>query len=1299
MRKFTLLFFVLLMILPFRGFAQTDTIPDLVISEARKDSRYFCYIELTNQGDTALDLSSFRLTWGEDPSTHRNLPLSGILGAGESILISSVEEYIDYDAYDRPVPRYMPKLAAQADILIYADEGNLGLPFDSVSINYQVLQSWNGWDGNSLWYKSSDADSMIIDAVNIARNDNGGICRGCNSENLSVAGVLEAAFSHILVRKASVIQGNLGDWDGSRGVDLGDSEWMPIPHKGYNPDGMPYRTVGNHGDFQFDVTTEHPGITVDEVNNTLTLPWGILKGDSVIVELALGDGMAWWYTENPSFEDSLHTICQAGDTMTFYACGKELLQYDLTIQVSEPANDMALVFPMRRPYDPSADEPIDNDFESLVIGGAPYYVTEEEPGMDTIGAVPFATRVDTLMKYLEKAPKASWEIVWVDDMERVDLKFGDKLKVTAEDGSTLKEYFIAVREYAASDNAYLSAITWPDMPEDLEGWAIDYDWIGDTIPGFASGVFNYNITLPFGTQNVPVLSAYTQDINSRVASDRAISLKGGIEERTTVFTVTSEVDTIMYEYKITFALEKLDIHMQEFAAEPFISEYHSRWGNRSEWFEVVNPGNVELDLSQYLIIISNQLSLVDALAEDIPFTHRYRMYVPGYKFTDDTVSWESSENKVLQIDAAIDPTLDPGDVFVIAGRKLQAMINGEQGVPVGLITEDSWDIAFPQDMNNTWGIGNFGVFWAVGNCPWPSIAYYLCKIDNDSILDGTKAIGDPLDLTLIDQFGYTDGTAFGVIGGQDYGHSKGWKFWRKPNVWHGNPSYVESAGTTPEDSEWDRLNQGLDNLTYQELFTTVGSHDLAPVTHYISTVSSLVYKVDDGYEGDLSINGVSNSETVEQFYGNLLKADTGQVLSVHSNADGSVKAVGSTVEAGDTLIVTSADAMSTTKYVLDINPLDDNATLTVDAAQADSYTISVDGAEGTVSGTGVVWGATVQDIMEALLVPDLATFNVINQDGDLVPLQRLNSDTVYAETLVSDHIFIEVTAENGINKITYQFMPLALSSDAFVVSSVYKVMEEAMIIANIYDQTSVAALMANVEAVTGASMKVIDKAGFERPSGIISYDDRLVVVSEDGTNTVNYYLTFFNEMSPDVPNQAPVAVIVADANAQKGTTISVTADVTDDGLPEGSALTYLWEVTAGDASNVTIASADQMITDVTFSDIGSYDLSLTVSDGELSITAVHSITVTPGVGFEQFDLSSIKIYPNPTRSMVNVDFGIASQVESQIRIVDMIGKVAYVGNHFNDQVRISLEGFDAGVYFMIINVDDQSLINKLSILK
>lgn len=57
-RLFTFLGFLLF----FSGvFAQVDSIPKLIISEWRGDTWNSSYIELTNVGDTALDLSNFML--------------------------------------------------------------------------------------------------------------------------------------------------------------------------------------------------------------------------------------------------------------------------------------------------------------------------------------------------------------------------------------------------------------------------------------------------------------------------------------------------------------------------------------------------------------------------------------------------------------------------------------------------------------------------------------------------------------------------------------------------------------------------------------------------------------------------------------------------------------------------------------------------------------------------------------------------------------------------------------------------------------------------------------------------------------------------------------------------------------------------------------------------------------------------------------------------------------------------------------------------------------------------------------
>jgi hypothetical protein len=71
-------------------------------------------------------------------------------------------------------------------------------------------------------------------------------------------------------------------------------------------------------------------------------------------------------------------------------------------------------------------------------------------------------------------------------------------------------------------------------------------------------------------------------------------------------------------------------------------------------------------------------------------------------------------------------------------------------------------------------------------------------------------------------------------------------------------------------------------------------------------------------------------------------------------------------------------------------------------------------------------------------------------------------------------------------------------------------------------------------------------------------------------------------------------------------TVTLVGSVTDDGLPEDGVLTYEWSTSH---EETTIVSPQSLSTQVTFSDYGSYSLSLTASDGALSASDQVVITV------------------------------------------------------------------------------------------
>jgi hypothetical protein len=185
--------------------------------------------------------------------------------------------------------------------------------------------------------------------------------------------------------------------------------------------------------------------------------------------------------------------------------------------------------------------------------------------------------------------------------------------------------------------------------------------------------------------------------------------------------------------------------------------------------------------------------------------------------------------------------------------------------------------------------------------------------------------------------------------------------------------------------------------------------------------------------------------------------------------------------------------------------------------------------------------------------------------------------------------------------------------------------------------------------------------------------------------------------SPD--NDAPVvSVAFPDSTIESGSTISVSATASDDGYPDPpAALTYSWTVISGNAANVTIASPDQLTTDVTISTVGDYVLQISVSDGEVSTTRTVSITSQIPEGIEALE-SGVRMYPNPASDVLTIELqNVAGP--SDIRIFDLTGKPVYMERHVNSFVEIDVSGFEEGIYFVTVSYGKESAIYRLNILK
>lgn len=90
-------------------------------------------------------------------------------------------------------------------------------------------------------------------------------------------------------------------------------------------------------------------------------------------------------------------------------------------------------------------------------------------------------------------------------------------------------------------------------------------------------------------------------------------------------------------------------------------------------------------------------------------------------------------------------------------------------------------------------------------------------------------------------------------------------------------------------------------------------------------------------------------------------------------------------------------------------------------------------------------------------------------------------------------------------------------------------------------------------------------------------------------------------------NTAPVAHAGADATVTLPASAPLSGSATDDGLPSGSMLSYVWSKVSG-SGTVTFTASTSAASGASFSAAGSYVLRLTVSDGALS--GMDEMTVT-----------------------------------------------------------------------------------------
>jgi hypothetical protein len=1244
-------------------------------------------------GDTAIDLRKMAVRslpggkqtwdfWGpEANNATMSILFDSLKLSVEDYTLEPGETFLMAPHYDARTedggPIHRPELVEMADYVGYKIENNE--PNDTSSYGERFFRQWSSYPiGVFVAVRTTDTippfyqtNWVLVDNIN---GDRDPVSNNIGLGVADVAGFFEATGQAVLVRKHTVTKGTLeGEWTAAASDDITTSEWIPIKHDDQNLGGKVFKTAGNHGNFTMDVTAGE-GVSIDLANGTLEVPWGALRGERIIdKELLLGDGMAWTYRNYSEEGDSLldindlsfNQVAMPGDVVTLYACGDNLETAELTISYADPAQNSVKVYPTYKKNE-------------LGEWAEYYYVTDDEPTIDTIGNVPFATRIDTLIKYMDIAPNSTWEVVPVNGEEHVDLLYGDKLKVTGADGSSTKEYFIDVLEYEGNPESRLSVITWPDIS--LQGAAIGFylqnGWaygsvLSDTLPGFSSSKLSYMVKLAPGTTDVPAFTATPMNLNAHIGINRAVDLYGSVEDRTTTITVTSEDASAVTTYSILYEVFSDEIQVN--SVDPFFSTLMMTINTRK----------------------NNDPS--KAIRDTMDYFNRYNKYIPGYVYkSKDTTAWNVSKDYTLTKGGPnIKSKIGPGDVFVMANMhnkqpKWWKSINHTQEIDVlffprealvdpyypdkSIYTPEEFDLdgapngGHPVDQQNHVGYAR------------ADHSFFLYKILNDSILEGTKAIIDTADFELIDAIGDPINSPGYKIGSWDMNGDSA-RVWevgsggqglillREPDIYQGVSKVGEGISEDHEVSQWivgDELYWPEVEGRWTGMTQHFGTHNMDVVSVYVSTITSANYLITTGFEGLQDVKGVVDGTTVQQFIDNITKADEGQTLQFIATADGAELGLTDVLMNSDTLHVAAADSSNFTTYVLEVTAsgLKDNAMLT-----STVYNVIDNGATGTVE--GMAYGTTVVDVINNVVKDVDATLTIVNENNELLGKNVVTADGQVVLRTATDDVYFEVVAQDKVTKILYQLKPATTATDAYVLSDVYEVSD--VLVDGITFGISVEAFYNNITAVGGESY-IEDRAGVKRSIGTLNSDDMIVVVSEDGSVTVKYTLGF----SGMAVNQAPEIELDENIGANVDVPFNLAATVTDDGLPSGSTLSYSWSVTDGDEANVTIDTPDAESTDVSISAVGVYVLELTASDGLLESKASVNVNVTV-TGLSHVQSSELEVYPNPASDKVFIN---GLRIDSDVTVMNMTGAVVDKFNANDGRHYIELDNQPAGTYLI-----------------
>jgi hypothetical protein len=170
-------------------------------------------------------------------------------------------------------------------------------------------------------------------------------------------------------------------------------------------------------------------------------------------------------------------------------------------------------------------------------------------------------------------------------------------------------------------------------------------------------------------------------------------------------------------------------------------------------------------------------------------------------------------------------------------------------------------------------------------------------------------------------------------------------------------------------------------------------------------------------------------------------------------------------------------------------------------------------------------------------------------------------------------------------------------------------------------------------------------------------------------------------------NKAPEFDPVEDVTADIGYGFSATVSVDDpdalddltifaDALPEWMTLTDNGDGTATLASD-SIPRVESLL--------GEHTFTIKASDGTVTVETTVKLIITVKVGISDFEFASLKVYPNPTSGLVNIEFNSLHEKETKVQVYNQLGQRILIQQAVDQNMELDLSSNPAGIYYITIS--------------